>query len=811
MVGSFAMLSMARRPVGLRMAIPTLHSVTSECFKVHSALYHSWHKPCIDFHLMHSLAHIRPQAHDRRDATPYTSSKSSLALAVMSLGSKGTDVSRSSPGTGSSPTVHEQGFELPYTPNGETITPRRIPRKRRFIMRSLCSLPMLLHLGVLAIYIALCVIWSQRVERRWEISLDYSVFFQGLNIVSHFIMLVFSISITATMQRVATHAAFRDLPQSLTMLSDKMVAWNSLGSALVNLYHNIRRPAALSQVFLITSYFAALSGLGLTSSYLFVFPTINGTDSQYTATTVLTLGSVPVEALLPPSISNTPSNFSSIRFDWYMASMALQSRFYVNEESLPGMDPNRSRIFDGVTELLDPYYTGHANVSYTDFHAKCGSVPGISIAAFALDSPASQTSPTSVDGLPTALAINYTLGPYSLSLFDSMNISTSNASTTIHGLWQPSDILIRVPSSPIMADMGRNVVLYNIYDDADRSYGSRPIVDADGNKGSLWPLNVQLRDGTTLPTGLIVQVIGCSLSTTNGTAVLDVTRNRLIDQDYYAPYNASTSVWGEWSPDLNSSTALEDMWASMFLTGNSVPLWRDQLNPPDNAQWSCLNLVPMGSNSTISSGDLQGMSEYCHVPTIMESYLTMGTFGGDGPNSIIPLGWLEDALASATALMVWSAGAVDNTLTTYTTQPPITSRTVQTTLSNVTVNYHWLVGRVDFRVPLLLLGTALAVILTALAAYILGSTEVSEDGAPLDDVKLLSLMTLNNSAVVSRLRKHKTDTTQARREAGLFPVKVVGHQFVPANGTETEHDEDTSQEVLLARFNEEEEKGMGTL
>ena len=85
-----------------------------------------------------------------------------------------------------------------------------------------------------------------------------------------------------------------------------------------------------------------------------------------------------------------------------------------------------------------------------------------------------------------------------------------------------------MPSTPVIPDIRRNIVLYNIYNDTGLVSGSRPIVDSNGSQGSPWPLVVQRPDGSSYETGLMIQVIGCSLSTTKGIATLDAVSNMLI-------------------------------------------------------------------------------------------------------------------------------------------------------------------------------------------------------------------------------------------------------------------------------------------
>lgn len=77
-------------------------------------------------------------------------------------------------------------------------------------------------------------------------------------------------------------------------------------------------------------------------------------------------------------------------------------------------------------------------------------------------------------------------------------------------------------------------------------------------------------------------------------------------------------------------------------------------------------------------------------------------------------------------------------------------------------------------------GTVLAAILTALGAYILTRGDAAYiRNAPINDAGLLSLMTLDNSAIAARLSVSSMDSVKMRRRAGAFLVEVVDGYLVP--------------------------------
>lgn len=343
-------------------------------------------------------------------------------------------------------------------------------------------------------------------------------------------MLAFSTIIIAVMQPIATRAPFGHLPQPLTTMSDKVASWGGLGSSLLNLYHNLRYPATLGNAVVVTIYFSTLSGLGISSSFLFDVPAVNET---YSTTMATRIGSPIARALIPPSISEMPPDFSNITFDWYRSGVGVGMLSSNNASSYPGLSANR--IYDTLSPPMPASSNSTAQVGYTDFNVQCGSVPHASHRASSYIDKKIVSSGGSADGgqdvlIPALLAINYTLGAQPMQLYDSLSISLLNTSYSVGRLWQPAgwrsdlfitasclqsaDVLLRIPSSNLVPGTGRNLVLYNIYNRTGLVAGSRPLVDSKGSPGSPWALTVQRKTSLDVEpewepyeTGLMVQVI----------------------------------------------------------------------------------------------------------------------------------------------------------------------------------------------------------------------------------------------------------------------------------------------------------------
>ena len=98
---------------------------------------------------------------------------------------------------------------------------------------------------------------------------------------------------------------------------------------------------------------------------------------------------------------------------------------------------------------------------------------------------------------------------------------------------------------------------------------------------------------------------------------------------------------------------------------------------------------------------------------------------------------------------------------------------------------------------MLVAGTILAALLTVLGAYILLFWDARTSGEePISDIGLLNLMSIDNSAVASRLSASTMDSAQARRRAGACLVESVEGRLVPVDDDEEKElgDSDTDSQ-----------------
>ncbi|KZV73492.1 hypothetical protein PENSPDRAFT_648827, partial [Peniophora sp. CONT] len=209
---------------------------------------------------------------------------------------------------------------------------------------------------------------------------------------------------------------------------------------------------------------------------------------------------------------------------------------------------------------------------------------------------------------------------------------------------------------------------------------------------------------------------------------------------------------------------------------------------------------------TWSALQLQKMYDHCHIPTVVEEYLTTRLFGAvtghddtgdavrDSSSGNATLGALESALADATAMAMWSAARANTLTVTCPIQETANvfdemdvgefvmplSTVLAPVNGSASVVEQVLIGRITFNDPSLILGAIFSAVLTVLGAYILVRGDVARiEHAPIKDAGLLSLMALDNSAIAPRLSASSMDSVKMRRRAGDFLVRIVDGQLVP--------------------------------
>ncbi|KDQ55395.1 hypothetical protein JAAARDRAFT_71275 [Jaapia argillacea MUCL 33604] len=659
---------------------------------------------------------------------------------------------------------------------------------------------LVLHTVVVVLHVVLVTLWSLGIEKRLVVRFDRaSTVSTAINAGLQIFISIITTAIVAIAQPLALQRQFSQR-QTLTALADKSSAWSGLGSAVMTFIYNLQISASPFSIVQIGIYFAGLTVLHTTTPILFSVP-ITLDQHQISAATIIGT---------PKLYFDDPqSRLETVIPDWYGSSVGMGTFGSGLTMATPGLYENR--VYD--TLLSTSSTSGIAEVNYTDFVVQCGMVPNANVIASMSHVVASSynqivsgsvnvgrrqavgvTGVTGVTGssLPS-LQSDHDFGPYSLG---SLNISAADVTVSdsfrfhdpMHGslptsllYWAPSTILIRAPGIVVanMTPLGNNILLYSVYNESAPGFSS-PVRDRNGSIGSTYSIDISVDFGhpDMAKQWLQVQVFGCSVHTSNGTAVLNGTTNQLVEasQPNYTELWAGRE-WGVWESTGASQDPLEDCWGSMFLPASSVALW-SSAGIAD--EWNC-------------------SASACHVPTLIEQYLTDAVFDppsllGD-ESAIVPfsslnatLGTLESALSKATAMTMWTAARSG----TFRSEGKFSGTSFQSSVlyGNTTVTSEKQAGRLQLNIIPLSIGTASSLMLLVLAVILLrpvstvtGSTAVyggGHAGTPVGNLGLLQVVRMleGNPKVCERLAHVEDLDTQVLRKAAMFEVLVLGGRIL---------------------------------
>lgn len=369
--------------------------------------------------------------------------------------------------------------------------------------------------------------------------------------------LLLTTAVTALMQPILIRAEFEQT-QTLTALADKVSSWSGLGASIVALYHNIRMPAALQAVFIVTVYFLAFAVVHTTTPLLFTVPVVNVTQQYQAPTLIATPSTKDFFATDYP----TPSNFSQVTFDWYRSSAGLGLLGGNFTVQYPGLEQNR--IYDTLITPLSST-NASASVGYTDFWVTCGQVPEPPIIYFYPNMTVESMTHDFVVETVSLVSISSVIdGWHWANVSDLFLMPFSDTDQFASNLWAPAgesffwlsivyslallDVLIRIPTNSINIT-ARNLLLYSMYN--NNSNTSQPILDSSGSSGRSVEIDFSFT-GSASP--LPVQVIGCTVSLTSGTTVINAATNRLMNSLNVS--NTRNRTWSDWNPDLTFSNGL---------------------------------------------------------------------------------------------------------------------------------------------------------------------------------------------------------------------------------------------------------------
>ncbi|KAJ7916653.1 hypothetical protein B0H13DRAFT_1870988 [Mycena leptocephala] len=345
--------------------------------------------------------------------------------------------------------------------------------------RQLSILSLFLHLTLVAIHIALLVVWLRRWEHRLVFAVEQHFVFRIIKgILTTFV--TFAQIYSALLVFVTQTLSFRrDLrrKQMLTATHDNAVAWTSLGSAVLRLWQQRAIPVSTLGVLSALIYLASILVLHT------AFPALAAPESLI------------VNRSIPVSTQSLPAfNFSGYNLDdendqrniMRLNPDRSSAKQYAGGSLsfLPFLSPNNTlglheaTLYDVLESNLG---TGSVSVNATGFNISCGYIPDMNV--------------TRGNGACPCLSLSGT--EYSLALTDRNNVR------------------IAFPSPSIF---------YTTIPVLDSSNNTGPWVDLTGSLGAQ-----------------AIQLFRCSLTLVEQTAVVDSQSRKLTSLG--TSINKTTSTW----------------------------------------------------------------------------------------------------------------------------------------------------------------------------------------------------------------------------------------------------------------------------
>ncbi|KAF8143701.1 hypothetical protein K438DRAFT_1945748 [Mycena galopus ATCC 62051] len=432
--------------------------------------------------------------------------------------------------------------------------------------RRLSILSLGLHSVLVAIHIALLVVWFGGFENRVVFAVESEPFVsRGIKVVSTTFGTIYSALLVFVTQKLVLRRNFHK-SQTLTATHDSLLAWTGLGSALVRLWQQKTIPASITGVLSALVYLANILVLHVT------FPGLLALDSVFLNTSV----SVTTQGL-PVSISQSDRlNAMSSAGQYAMGSLA--SLPFLSMDDTVGL--HRGTLYD--VWLNNTAATGLASVNATGFNVSCGYLP---IAPFGFEFPCP--------------CFNLNGTKYSLGLTD------PNLVAPLHYTVEDSI----------------NVTYYDslVFPAPSIFYSPIPILDSNNQTGT-W-VNLSSSIGVRE-----IQLFRCSVSLVQQTAILNSTTREIVLVE--PVINRTTSTWQPFdggSPDFSDiafaypqgfldirtiylhelENQLANLVASMFWTLGHVPPLPGYNPSNSTTNSSPLNVSLLAGNARVEEMILQ--------------------------------------------------------------------------------------------------------------------------------------------------------------------------------------------------------------
>ncbi|KAK0204404.1 hypothetical protein DFS33DRAFT_1382291 [Desarmillaria ectypa] len=400
--------------------------------------------------------------------------------------------------------AHITPYEYKGTPSAEypqihsDICVQRRP-KRSWLLH---GLSFALHFGLVFTHVLILLIWVTHLEHKVVIPIG-----KESNLLSTVIVQVSQIIITlylAAMIFISQQLATRrnlHARQTLTATHDNMSAWTGLGAALLSLWRQTTVAASIVGTLFVTAYFVFAAVLHITTPAIFSVQPFN--MSRH-ATISTTLG--------PPNISINNLGSSNPSSFWQDSTPVIPYLSHSDRISKIGLE--NGTLYD---VLENNNGDGDVFVNALTFNVTCGYVDGTSVTL--INNTGNWTVDTIYDEHVQPIPA---LAPNTLKW---LNFYSYN-----------------------FQDPWRHVLFYT----------SANITDSNGSTGNLVTLNPPMRPGPNMnasrenvsyfdeTTVYTMQIIGCTVTQTNQSAVVDA-QSHLLKRIYPSGHK-TTSTWAKWDP-----------------------------------------------------------------------------------------------------------------------------------------------------------------------------------------------------------------------------------------------------------------------
>ncbi|KAJ6503856.1 hypothetical protein C8R45DRAFT_973929 [Mycena sanguinolenta] len=408
-------------------------------------------------------------------------------------------------------------------PSATLLSSRRV-RTQPWIKstKTLSLLSAALHLILVVIHLALVAVWHMRVEHGFVFSLEHQTTISfSITAVTTALGTIYYAGLVFLIQKLSMRKSLHE-SQTLTTTHDNAAAWAGIGSALSRVWYQKAVPASLSGVFSAFFYLGNILALHITTPALFSLQTFNSSRSI----SVTTQG-FPVLDLTAYNMSDALSRTIA----WEdIQSYAISSLYFLPYTARTNTSVG---LHGGSLYDVPNVNVGNVTVGAIGFNVTCGYLIPTTITA-------------GVESIPFTPEWNMNFYGeqqyYPIPMLD--GAGSGSGTYPLNGNFTTS---------------GLDMILY-----WGSEKGSR-VLDSSGNDGARLLLN---------PEPYYAQLLRCSLSTINQTAVIDAQSQEVLELE--PPLLKTHSVWSPASPSLlgpqdyldplaKPGISLVDLWQAFYI------------------------------------------------------------------------------------------------------------------------------------------------------------------------------------------------------------------------------------------------------